>query len=204
LFLKSEDSMKADGEIEKDVEDVLQGDARIDGSGVIIASRQDAVTLKGFVRSHIQKTRAERGAKRISGTLRVASHIHVRLPRVNRRPDLEIAGLAAEKLQEALPYASRFIKVTVRDGWLVLDGRLEWPYQRDRAMRAMCSVAGLVGVANHIVLEPSVAAIDVEHRAAEALERGIDRKPQRSPVESAKPSVTVRGSVRSWAERKEN
>ena len=84
------------------------------------------------------------------------------MPYINKWPDPEIARDSVENLQNELPYSSQFIKVTVKDGWLTLEGSLEWNYQRDRAEKAVRPVRGVVGVTNDIMLKPRVAASDVK------------------------------------------
>src|SRR6202048_152958 len=163
--------MRTDSEIRKDVEDELRWDPDIDATDIAVAVHNGVVTLTGFVRSYMQKTQAERDAKRVAGTLAVANDIEVRLPYINKRPDPEIARDAVQKLQNELPYSSQYIKVTARDGWLTLEGSLEWNYQRDRAEKAVRAVRGVIGVTNDITLKPRVAASDVKQKREEALTR---------------------------------
>jgi osmotically-inducible protein OsmY len=195
--------MRTDAEIKKDVEDELRWDPDIDATDIAVAVRDGVVALTGYVRSYMQKTQAERDAKRIAGTLGVANDIEVRLPHVNKRPDPEIARDAVEKLQNELPYSSEFIKVTVKQGWLSLEGELEWNYQRDRAEKAVRTVRGVVGVTNEIKLKPRVTASDVKRKIEEALKRSAEVDANHISVETVGSKVTLRGSVRSWAERTE-
>jgi osmotically-inducible protein OsmY len=117
--------------------------------------------------------------------------------------DPEIARDAVEKLRNGLPYSSQFIKVTVKDGWLTLEGALEWDYQRDRAEGTVRAVRGVIGVRNDVELKPRVAASDVKGRIADALKRSVELDANRNPAETTGAQVTPRGGVRSWAERTE-
>jgi osmotically-inducible protein OsmY len=166
--------MRTDDEIKQDVEDELRWDPDIDGTGLAVAVRNGVVTLKGCVPSHMQKTQAERDAKAVAGTLDLANDIEVRLPHIIERSDSEIARDAAEKLHHELPYSSRFIKVTVKDGRLTLDGVLEWNYQLERAVRAVRSVRGVIGVTDSVALRPRVTASAVKRQLEEALERSAN------------------------------
>ena len=161
------------------------------------------VALTGFVRSDMQKTQAERDAKRVAGTLGVANDIEVRLPYINKRPDPEIARDAVQNLQNELPYSSQFIKVTVNGGSLTLEGALEWNYQRERAEKAVRAVRGVIGVTDDIMLRPRVATSDVKRKIEDALKRSAEVDANRITVETVGSKVTLRGSVRSWAERTE-
>jgi osmotically-inducible protein OsmY len=195
--------MRTDSEIKKDVEDELRWDPDIDATDTAVAVHNGVVALTGFMRSYMQKTQAERDAKRVAGTAAVANDIEVRLPYINKRPDPEIARDAVLKLQNELPYSSQYIKVTARDGWLTLEGSLEWNYQRDRAEKAVRSVRGVIGVTNDITLKPRVAASDVKLKIQDALKRSAETDASRISVEAIGSEVTLKGTVRSWAERTE-
>jgi osmotically-inducible protein OsmY len=195
--------MRTDSEIKKDAEDELRWDPDIDATDVAVAVHNGVVTLTGFVRSYMQKTQAERDVKRVAGTLGVANDIDVRLPFINKRPDPEIARDVVEKLQNALPYSSQFVKVTVKEGWLTLEGNLEWNYQRDRAEKAAQSVRGVIGVANDIKLKPRVVAGDIKRKIEDALKRSAELDAGSIAVDTIGSKVTLIGTVRSWAERAE-
>jgi osmotically-inducible protein OsmY len=195
--------MRTDSEIKKDAEEELRWDPDIDATDVAVAVHNGVVTLTGFVRSYMQKTQAERDVKRVAGTLGVANDIDVRLPFINKRPDPEIARDVVQKLQQALPYSSQFIKVTVKEGWLTLEGNLEWNYQRDRAENAAQSVRGVIGVANDIKLKPRVVAGDIKRKIEDALKRSAELDAGSITVDTVGSKVTLTGTVRSWAERAE-
>ena len=195
--------MRTDSEIKKDAEDELRWDPDIDATDVAVAVHNGVVTLTGFVRSYMQKTQAERDVKRVAGTLGVANDIDVRLPFINKRPDPEIARDVVEKLQNALPYSSQFVKVTVKEGWLTLEGNLEWNYQRDRAEQAAQSVRGVIGVANDIKLKPRVVAGDIKRKIEDALKRSAELDAGSITVDTVDSKVTLTGTLRSWAERAE-
>ena len=134
--------MRTDSEIKKDVEDELRWDPDIDATDVGVAVHNGVVALTGFLRSYMQKIQAERDVKRVAGVMAVANDIEVRLPYINKRPDPEVARDAVQAIQNELPYSSQFIKVTTKNGWLTLEGALEWNYQRDRAEKAVRAVRG--------------------------------------------------------------
>ncbi|HZZ15830.1 MAG TPA: BON domain-containing protein [Candidatus Sulfotelmatobacter sp.] len=195
--------MRSDSEIKADVEDELRWDRAIDASDIAVAVHDGVVALTGYVRSYMQRTRAERDAKRIAGTLGVANDIEVRLPFINKRPDPEIARNAVEKLHDALPDSSEFIKLTVKAGWLTLEGDVEWDYQRNRAAEAVQAVRGVVGVSDNLKVKPRVASSDVKRQIEAALKRSAELDAQRISVETSDSKVTLKGSVSSWAERRE-
>jgi osmotically-inducible protein OsmY len=195
--------MRSDLEIKRDVEAELKSNPDIDATDIAVAVKNGVVTLSGFVRSYGQKYEAEQTAKRVNGVLAVANDIEVRLPIFNQRPDPEIARDVVSEIQNNLPYSSDHIRVVVRDGWVTLEGSVEWNYQRERAEQVARRVRGVKGITNLISLQPRVAPVEVKQRIEEAFRRSAELDANRITVETDGGSVILRGTVRSWAERQE-
>jgi osmotically-inducible protein OsmY len=196
-------AMRSDSEIKKDVEDELRWEPDIDATDIAVAVKDGVVTLTGFVRSYSQKLQAETCAKRVAGVVGVANDIEVRLPHINQRPDPEIARDAVSAIQFELPFSAEHIKVVVKDGRLTLEGDLEWNYQRERAERAVRRVRGVKSVTNLIKLKPKVTPSEIKAKIEEALKRRAEIDAERITIETDGGEVTLRGTVKSWAERRE-
>src|SRR5580704_18490510 len=134
--------MRSDSEIERDVKDELQWDPDLDATNIAVSVKDGVVTLAGYVKSYTDKYEAEAAAKRVAGVLGVANDIEVRMPSVDERPDPEIARDAIAAIQRRLPVVAEQIKVVVRNGWITLEGEVEWEYQRLAAERAVCRIKG--------------------------------------------------------------
>ena len=195
--------MRTDIDIKRDVEDELNMNPDIDATDVAVAVKDGVVTLTGYVRSYSQKWEAERTVKRVIGVAGVVNDIEVRLPVFNQRPDPEIARDAVAAVQTELPYSSDHIRVVVRDGWLTLEGQVDWNYARERAETAVRRVRGVKGVSNLIQVSPRVAPSEVKRKIEEAFRRNAELDANRIKVETDGGVVTLRGTVRSWAEREE-
>jgi osmotically-inducible protein OsmY len=195
--------MRSDIDIKRDAEAELRWNPDIDATDIAVAVKNGVVTLSGFVRSYAQKFEAEQTAKRVNGVAAVANDIEVRLPVFNQRPDPEIARDAVAEIQNNLPYSSDHIRVVVRDGWVTLEGSVEWNYQRERAEQVVRRVRGVKGVTNLIELQPRVPPVEVKHKIEEAFRRSAELDANRVTVETEGGTVTLRGTVRSWAERQE-
>jgi osmotically-inducible protein OsmY len=195
--------MRLDSDIKRDVEDELRFDPDIDATDIAVAVSKGVVTLSGFVRSYSQKTQAERDAKRIAGVVGVANDIEVRLPVIDERPDPEIARDAVNALKAELPYSSENIKVIVKNGWLTLEGNVEWNYSRERAESAVKRARGVKGVTNSIVVKPKVAPYEIRRKIEDAFRRSAEIDASRVTVEANGSEVVLRGTVRAWAERQE-
>jgi osmotically-inducible protein OsmY len=195
--------MKSDIDIKRDVEEELRSNPDLDATDIAVSVKGGVVTLSGFVRSYSRKWEAERTAKRVSGVVGIANDIEVRLPIFNQRPDPEIARDAVAAIQAELPYSSEHVRVIVRDGWLTLEGQVEWNYSRERAETAVRRVRGLKGVSNLIQISPRVAPMEVKRKIEDSFRRSAEVDANRVTVETEGGVVTLRGTVRSWAERQE-
>jgi osmotically-inducible protein OsmY len=195
--------MRSDSEIKRDVEEELRWDPDLRSDDIAVAVKGGVVALTGFVRSYSQKMNAEADAKRVRGVVGVANDIEVRIPEIDQRPDPEIAREAVSALKSELPYSWENIKATVRNGWITLEGNVEWYYQRERAHNAVRRIKGVKGVSNSISVKPHVTPSEIKHKIEEAFRRNAEIDAQHITVEAIGGEVILRGKVRSWAEKQE-
>ena len=197
--------MRADSDIKRDVEEELKWEPNVDATDIAVAVKSGVVTLTGFVRSYAHKLAAEGAAKRVARVLGLANDLEVRLPGADERPDPEIAREVAAELRVWLPDSSQHIKPVVKNGWVTLEGEVEWNYQRDYAERAIRWIKGVKGVSNLMRLRPPVAPspVEIKHKIEEAFRRSALVDANRVTVEANGGEVMLKGTVRSWAEREE-
>src|ERR1700732_799891 len=60
----------------------------------------------------------------------------------DERPDPDIARDAVAAIKSQLPISSERIKVVIKNGWVSLEGQVEWQYQRQTAEKAVRRVKG--------------------------------------------------------------
>ena len=158
------------------------------------------VTLTGFVDSYGEKFAAEQAAKRVRGVRAVANDIHVK--RRDERSDPDIAKDAVHVLQSHTNIPAG-VTVTVRDGFVTLDGTVEWHYQRSAAESAVRHLNGVRGVSNAIHISPVSSPHQVKTLIEEALRRSAEVDANRIQVTGDQGTVILSGTVSSWAERQE-
>jgi osmotically-inducible protein OsmY len=195
--------MRSDFDIKRDVEDELRSDPDIDATDMAVAVKDGVVTLAGFVRSYRQRRTAEKDVKRVAGVVGVVNDIEVRLPIIHRRPDPEIARDAVEEIKSGLPFSWEKIKVVVENGWVRLEGEVEWNRQRELAEKAVQRVRSVKGITNDIQVRPQIPAVDIKRKIENALRRAAEFDASRISLEVHGSEVILRGTVRSWAEREE-
>src|ERR1700754_2523918 len=195
--------MRTNEDIQRDVELELEWEPDINARNVAIKVADGVVTLTGFVSSYSDKYEAERVVKRVRGVKAVANELEVKLVSGSERLDPDIARDAVEELRRDLPYGSENIQVTVRQGWITLDGQVDWDFQRRNAEAAVRHIKGAKGVINLIRIKERVSTADVKRKIEEALKRSAEFDASRITVMTEGGKITLRGRVRSWVEREQ-
>src|SRR5580693_1701113 len=193
---------RSDNSLREDVLLELKWDPKISlASDIVVAVKDGVVTLSGFVPSFWEKDAAEKAVKRVYGVRGIANDIEVKL--FWQRTDPEIARDAVRELESHVSIPADRIKVTVKDGWVTLEGTVDWEYQKSLAESAMKKLKGVSGVTNKIQVTPKASAAEVKSKIEEALRRSAELDARRITVEMGGSTVKVYGSVSSWAERDE-
>ena len=190
-----------DGEIRRKVIAELDWDPSIDASAVGVAVKDGVVTLSGSIASYWQKKEAERVAKRVAGVKAVAEDLTIKLPGTAERSDADIAQSVVTGLRFNVAVPHDRIQVTVENGWVTLEGEVEWQYQKSVAESAIKYLMGVKGVTNSISIKPRVSAADVKAKIESAFARRAQLNANQIRVESSDNKVILRGSVHSWDEK---
>ena len=193
---------RSDNSIRDDVLLELKWDPKISSaSDIAVAMKDGVVTLSGFVPSFWEKDAAEKAVKRVYGVRGIANDIQVKL--FWRRTDPEIARDAVHELESHVSIPADSIKVTVKDGWVTLEGTVDWEYQSSLAESAMKKLKGVSGVTNKIQVRPKASAAEIRSKIEEALRRSAELDARRITVAIEGSTVKLYGAVSSWAEREE-
>jgi len=203
IVREKENTMKKDTDLRRDVLDELEWEPSVDATDIGVTARDGVVTLTGSVGSYTEKLTAERDTKRVQGVKAIANDIEVRLPGTAERTDTDIARAAVDVLKWKSLVPHDRIKVLVKNGWVTLEGEVDWQYQKDAAFEAVHHLVGVKGVTNVIALKPHVSATEVKSRIEAAFRRSAELDAQKVRVETRDGKVMLRGDVHSWSERQE-
>jgi osmotically-inducible protein OsmY len=192
--------------LQHDVQEELEWEPSVDASHIGVAATQPGVvTLTGTVVTYAEKVSAERVAKRVSGVRAVANDIEVRVTGSMKRTDTDIAQAVLRALEWDIAIPHEKIKARVDNGWVTLEGEVALQFQRAAAENALRRLSGVRGVTNQIRLQvrPSVQPAEVKDRIGAALRRSAEIDAQGIQVDARDSMITLRGKVRTWAEREE-
>jgi osmotically-inducible protein OsmY len=192
--------IKSDSQLRSDVQEELRWDPRVGRIEVGVAARDGVVTLSGEVDSFSRKYSAAKAAERVAGVKAIADELTIKLPSAFVRSDTEVAHSVVESLRWAIDVPDS-VKARVENGWVSLEGMVEWQYQRASAERAIRHLTGVKGVSNLITIKPRASAPDVREKIQSAIRRRAEEDSKNISIEAVDGKITLRGVVRSWAER---
>jgi osmotically-inducible protein OsmY len=192
-----------DKDLKQHVQNALDWEPSLDATDIGVSVDEGVVTLRGNVGSYVEKIMAERVALRVYGAKAVANDLTVHLASVYERTDTEIAQAAVAALKWNTMVPSDHVTVTVTNGWLAVNGTLDWQYQKDAAARAVRDLVGVKGVTNNITVKPRVKTMDVRDKIEAAFKRSAEIDARRVNVTAEDGKVILSGNVHSWAERQE-
>jgi osmotically-inducible protein OsmY len=195
--------VRTDSEIQKDVADELKWDPSLEDDDIAVAVRDGVVTLAGWVKSYVDRWKAERVVSRVKGVKAIANDLEIRLPSSSKRDDPEIAHAAVDALKWNISVPSDRVRVKVDKGWVTLEGDVDWYFQKEAAERAVRWLTGVKGVTNLIAVHVTPAPSDVKSKIKAALSRGAEVDAERITVEVNGHKAILRGTVRSYSERRD-
>lgn len=168
---------------------------------VAVSVNQGVVTLSGHLDSYMEKVAIRRAVARVAGVKTMVSELVVVPPDEHARCDTDIAAAVRQALSLSTAVPAQHVRVTVENGWVVLNGELNWDYQRRALERMIEPLKGVVGITDNIALKPLAAPENLLDHIEDALRRQALSEARGMQVLVHGSEVTLRGSVRSAAEK---
>jgi osmotically-inducible protein OsmY len=155
------------------------------------------------VPTYLQKLEAQNAAHRVIGVLVVANDIEVKPVDRFARTDTQIASAVRNALEWDALVPNELIQSSVSDGWVTLEGEVDYSRERGDAEESIRRLTGVVGVTNNITVRKlPIDSEDLRDEIEFALERRADREAERLRVEVNDGAVDLYGRVHSWQERR--
>jgi len=195
--------MKTNEDLQKDVKNAIKWEPLLNAAEIGVTSKDGVVTLSGIVDSFSKKLEAESATKSVIGVKAVVEKIEIKFGSSWNKNDNEIAieVLNAFKFNWEVP--SDKVKVNVENGWVTLEGELEWNYQEEAAKKAISTLLGVKGVPNNITIKSdtrdAIEKDDIEY----ALERNSSTDDEGISVKVSGNKVILKGTVHSFYQRDE-
>jgi osmotically-inducible protein OsmY len=167
-----------------------------------VSVHEGVVTLSGEVNT-AERGAAKRAALRVHGVSTVVDQMEIREPSEGALSDVEVATAVNNALLYTTDVPHATVQAEVRNHVVTLRGTVNWNYQRDAAYRAVERIAGVYFVDNRITLSPRPTARDTEEKIRRALVRNAVVDGDTISVTVRGTEVTLTGTVRSWAEKKQ-
>jgi osmotically-inducible protein OsmY len=192
--------MKSDAEIREDVIREMRWDPQVrDPEAIGVAVQDGAVTLTGHAATYAETLSAARAASRVYGVKAVANEIKVRLAG-EPRDDSDTARAIAHVLEWNTQVPEGKVKARVQAGWVILDGQVDFDYQRHEVERMVRHIRGVVGITNNVTVAPPVSPDRVEAEIEEAFRREAEIDARHIRVEVSEHTAELYGHVHSLTE----
>jgi osmotically-inducible protein OsmY len=189
--------MKIDGEIRDDVIYELRWDPQLTEPDAIgVAVKDGAVTLTGHVPTYVEKLAAARAAERVYGVKAVANELEVKLAGAPR-DDSDIATAIAHVLENNVQVPDGKVHARVQNGWVTLDGEVDYDYQRREVERMVRQVRGVAGVSDLITVEPPASPAQVQEVIEETFKREAEIDARHISIEVSDHTAKLYGHVHS-------
>lgn len=195
--------MKTNEDLQKDVQDAIKWEPLLKAAEIGVAAKDGVITLTGTVDTYAKKSEAEEATKHVAGVKAVVEQIDVQFSSLLKKTDNEIATDVLDAFNWNWAVSTKTITIKVEDGWVTLEGELEWNYQKNAAKTAIKDLAGVKGVTNLITIK-SESPDEIEKVNIEsALTRHWAIDGQDIQVAVSGSNVTLTGTVDSLYQKDE-
>ncbi len=189
---------KTDAHLKQDIDQELAWDPKVNAAQIGVSVEKGAVSLLGTVDTYAQKWAAEDAATRVGGVRTIAQDLTVKILADHARSDSDIAVAVQNTLtwDVLVPNA---VTAVVQDGAVILEGQVDWNFEREAADRAIRFLTGIVAVRNLIALKPrGASAAEVKEKVEAALRRQATTDADSIHVDTSGGKVTLTGHASSW------
>jgi osmotically-inducible protein OsmY len=195
--------MKSNETLQRDVQESIKWEPLLHASQIGVIAKNGIVTLTGTVDSYAKKMEAETATKKVAGVKAIVEKIEIDYGHFGKITDDKIAEDILKEFNSNLTVPSNSIKVTVENGWVTLEGNVNWNYQREATKNSVTNLMGVRGISNNIKINPEIKE-KVEKRAIEkAFQRNWAINYDEIDVDVYDNNVRLTGNVDSYYQKDE-
>jgi len=198
-----QNTMTQNESLQKDVQDAIKWEPLLQAAEIGVTAKDGIITLTGIVDSYAKKIEAENAAKNVVGVKAVVEKIEIKYMGSPQKDDREIAAaiVNAYKWNREIPKDT--VKVEVEDGWVTLDGEIQWNYQKEAANLSASKIIGVKGVNNKITIKSETQDIIEKSDIEGALARNWATSNRDIQVSVTGNTVSLNGIVYSLYQKDE-
>lgn len=194
--------MKSNENLKKDIQDALQMQPQVHTAKIEVAVKEGVVSLAGIVDHYGQKQTVEGTVKKVAGVKAVVENIKVKVNIWNDPKDDTIAQQINEAFRWQWNIPEKQIAVKVENGWVTLEGQVQWHYQKEAACAAVFNLTGVKGLSCNVKVVPENLKININEIEA-AMWRHADIDKAKVKVSVAGNRVVLTGSVNTLYQKDE-
>ena len=193
---------KTDTHIQQDIIAELKWDPSIDATHIQVTVLNGDATLTGRVSNQAEKLNVERSVQRVFGVNAVKVNLEYTIAEPSKKTDIEITSRAMNLLQWMSYWDKDSIEVLVENGWVTLNGEVNWKYQQDAAVDIIRHLIGVTGIIDNITIKQIASTNDIKFEIEQALRRHLSADAAYILVNVRAGEVTLSGSANNWQDAK--
>jgi osmotically-inducible protein OsmY len=189
--------------LQKNVLDAIKWDPLLNAFQIGVIAKDGVITLTGIVDSYAKKIEAEDTAKKVDGVNAIIEEIEIQFGNTCKKNDSQLANELVNAFKWRWEIPDNNVRVNVKEGWVTLEGELQWNYQKDAARSSAINLPGVKGITDFIKIRTESQDEIKEKEIEYALARNwlIDHKKIQVMVNGSK--VRLTGTVHSIQQRDE-
>ncbi len=190
-------------ELQNSVQEAIKWEPLLSAAEIGVTAKDGVVTLTGTVDNYAKKMEAENATKNVEGVKVVVEDIKISFENLTKVNDNDIATEVIKAIKNNWRIPNDKIKIKVEDGWITLEGELNWNFQKVAAKNTLVDLEGVKGVSNNITIIPENQSIVEKTSIENAISRSFLIDDKKIEVNVNENKVTLFGSVNSIFEKEE-
>lgn len=195
--------MKSNEELQKDIQLAIMWQPKLCATDIGVTCKQGVITLDGTVDSYAKKDMVQKAVRNVVGVRAIVNHITVTLAHLNVPADEDIEKAIDNAFKWHWDIPSQHLRVKVEDGFVTLEGEVNWAREKEAARKTVSTILGVKGVLNNIQLCAKPNAVINVRDIEKALFRNAAINDEDIKVEIKDGSVYLTGSVPSLFQKDE-